>query len=165
MAVVPAGGVPGFGRTALRGADSPEACGRVQPSALAGNRDRERVADLTHPVVADSAQALDERRDRHALGAIEVDHRQARDRVLGRLEEYLARDPADRGRARPDQCAPQTRNRRVPGEDDDRPADELGTTHHQTLPRAGQCPHDAPAAARNEARSPHSSFWSSGYAS
>jgi hypothetical protein len=36
-------------------------------SALAGDGDVERVADLTHPFVAESADALDERPNRHAL--------------------------------------------------------------------------------------------------
>jgi hypothetical protein len=39
----------------------------AQRSALAGDGDVERVADLTHPFVAESADALDERPDRHAL--------------------------------------------------------------------------------------------------
>jgi hypothetical protein len=39
----------------------------AQRSALAGDGDVESVADLTHPFVAESADALDERPDRHAL--------------------------------------------------------------------------------------------------
>ena len=39
----------------------------AQRSALAGDGDVQRVADLTHPFVAESADALDERPDRHAL--------------------------------------------------------------------------------------------------
>ena len=46
---------------------SPQARALAQRSALAGDGDVERVADLTHPFVAEPADALDERPDRHAL--------------------------------------------------------------------------------------------------
>jgi hypothetical protein len=57
----------------------------AQRSALAGDGDVESVADLTHPVVAESADALDECPDRHALDRIKVNDRDARDRVFRRL--------------------------------------------------------------------------------
>jgi hypothetical protein len=40
---------------------------RRRGSAVAGDGDLEGRADLTHPLVPQSAEALDERRERHAL--------------------------------------------------------------------------------------------------
>jgi hypothetical protein len=72
-------------------------------SRFACHGDFERVADLTHPLVAESAQALHERSERHALDRVEVDGRGPRYRILARLEQDLALDPTNRGRARADQ--------------------------------------------------------------
>src|SRR5436190_6887609 len=77
-------------------------------SAVAVDGDLERRADLTHAVVAESAESLEERSEGNALDGIEIDDRDERDRVVRRLEEDLGLDPADRGRARSDQCTPQT---------------------------------------------------------
>jgi hypothetical protein len=134
-------------------------------SGLAVDRDLERLADLTHAVVAESAEALDQRPDRDALDRIEIDDRDERDRVVRRLEEDLGGDPTYRGRARPDQRPPQTRDRRVSREYDHRPAPDLWKLAPPDIASRGKRGHDAPAAARNEARSPHSSAWSSGCAS
>lgn len=137
----------------------------MRSSALAVDGDVERFADLTHTLIAESAQALDQRSDRNALDRIEVDDRDDWDRVVRRFEEDLGRDVADRGCARPDQGAPQPRNRRVSGEYDHRPAPDLWKFAPPDITSRWKRSHDAPAAARNEARSPHSSTSSSGCAS
>jgi hypothetical protein len=130
--------------------------------AAAGDGDFKRSADLTHPVVAESAEAFNERSQRHTLYRVEVHGRPPRDRVIAWLEEDLARDPANSGRARPDQSAAQPWNRSVSGQHDDRPTSDLGELTPPHLASDRKCGHDAPAAARNEAKSPHSSAASSG---
>lgn len=82
-------------------------------SAFAGDSDLERLADLEHPVIAESAETLDERPERDALDRIEIYNRPAWHGIVSRLQEHLARDSADRRRARPDQRAAEARNRRV----------------------------------------------------
>ena len=72
-------------------------------SGFAGDRDLEGSADLSHPLIAESAEALDERSERHALDRIEVDDGGPRDGVLVRLEQHLTWDTADCGCARTDQ--------------------------------------------------------------
>jgi len=132
------------------------------PSAFAGNSDIEGPADLLHAPVAESAETLDECRERHALDRIEIHDRGARHGIVARLEQHLARDAADRRCAGSDQRAPKTRDRRVSRQHDDRPAPDLGKlTPPDFSPRRKRV-HDEPAAARNEARSPHSSPESSG---
>jgi hypothetical protein len=69
---------------------------------VAVDSDLERFAELTHAVVAESAEALDQRPDRNALNRIEIDDRGERDWVSRRLEENLGRDAADGSRARSD---------------------------------------------------------------
>src|SRR4051812_48605328 len=118
-----------------------------------------------HAVIAEATQAVNQRRHRDALDRIEIDHRDERDRVVRGLEQDLGRDPADRSRARPDERTPQTRDGCVAGEDDDRPTPDLRKLAPPDIAPRGKRAHDAPAAARKEARSPHSSFSSSGWTS
>jgi hypothetical protein len=92
---------------------------------LAVDGDLERFADLPHTVVAESAQAVDQRSNRDALDRVEIDDRNEWDRVARRLEQDLGRDVANRGRARPDQSTPQTRDSSVTREYDHRPAPDL----------------------------------------
>jgi hypothetical protein len=134
-------------------------------SRHAGHGDLKGCADLSHPVVAEPAEAFDQNCDRNALDGIEVDGRGQGDRVITRLEYDLARDPADGGSARSDQRAAESRNRGVARKNDDRPTPSLAELAPPHLAPCGQSGHDAPAAARNDARSPHSSTSSSGCAS
>ena len=131
---------------------------RLGRSGFAGDGDLERGTDLTHPRVAESAQALDKRPERHALDRVEVDDRRKWDRVVAWLEQYLTRKPADCGRAWPDQCAMQPRNRRVTGKHHDRAAPDLRELAPPNLTSGRKRSHDAPAAARNESSWPHSSL-------
>lgn len=131
-------------------------------SVFAGDGDLESSADLTHPLVTESAEALYEGSKRHALYRVEVHDRPPRDRVLARLEQDFAREPTDCGRTRPDQRTPKPRNRRVSGQHDDGSPPDLGELTPPDLSAGRKCVHDAPAAFRNDARSPHSSLVSSG---
>jgi hypothetical protein len=54
-------------------------------SAVAGNGDVDGLADLQHPLVAESSETLDERRERHTLDGIEIHDRRARDGIVARL--------------------------------------------------------------------------------
>jgi hypothetical protein len=51
-------------------------------SAVAFDGDVERCAYLSHTVVAESSESLDEDRDGHALHGVEVDRAPAGDRIL-----------------------------------------------------------------------------------
>jgi hypothetical protein len=51
-------------------------------SALAFDGYGERCAHLSHAVVAESSEALDEDPDRHALDGVEVDRRSARNWIV-----------------------------------------------------------------------------------
>ena len=95
-------------------------------SAFAGDGDLEGLADLAHPVIAESAETLDERPERHALDRVEIHDRGLRHRVIAWLEQHLTRDATNCGRARPDQRAPKPRNRRISRQHHDRPAPHLG---------------------------------------
>ena len=70
---------------------------------LASHGDLEGRADLTHAVVAEPAEALDQGPNRHALYRIEVHDRASRNGILARLEQHLARDPTDGRSAWPDE--------------------------------------------------------------
>lgn len=143
---------------ANRGAHEPSSASTV-------DGDFEGFADLVHAVVAESAQALDQRSNRDALDRVEIDDRNKWDWVVWRLEEDLGRDVADRGRARPDQGTPQARDRGVSREHDHGPAPDLRELAPPDITSRRKGSHDAPAAERNEARSPHSSASSSGCSS
>jgi hypothetical protein len=130
-------------------------CSPDAESDFAGDGDLQGSADLTHPLVAESAEALDERPQRHALDRVEVDDPGPWNGVLARLEQHLTRDTTDPCRAGPDQRA-KARNRQ---------SRESTTTGRRPTPGKLTPPdlssrrkrrHDASAAVRNEARSPHS---------
>ena len=106
-------------------------------SALTVDGDLEGGTDLAHPAVAQPPDAVDEHGDRDALDRVEVDGAETGHRIVGRIEHDLARQPADRGRARRDECATQpgiaaSRDRTTTGR---RPI--CGNSHHQISPRSG----------------------------
>lgn len=152
-------GVDAIDKLEVSGGGANVVCGS---SASAVDGDFECFADFAHTLVAESAEAFDQRPDRNALDRIEVDDRDERDRVVRGLEEDLRRDTADCGCARPDQGAPQSRDRRVSGEHHYRPAPDLWKLAPPNIASRRKRSHDAPAGARNEARSPHASASSSG---
>lgn len=137
----------------------------IWESALAVHGDRQSGADLLHAKVAQASESLDEHRNRDALDRVKIDCRSTRHGIAAGLEHDLARQPSDRRRARPNERPPKPRNGCISGQDDDRSlvdARELAPPHLATFGRRG---HDAAAASRNEARSPHSSGSSRGWAS
>jgi len=155
-------------------ASAAQAAARRNPSAhpladplsgLAIDGDREGRTDLAHPSVRKSPKSLDEHPERHALDRIEVDCRALRDRILVRVQNDLARQQSDRSRAWCDQRSPKPRNSGIAREDNHRaPADCRQLAPPQFAATRGLA-HDAEAARRNDARSPHASGSSSGWRS
>src|SRR4051795_12278021 len=88
--------------------------------------DLERSTDLTHAVVAESAESLDEHADGRALHRVEVDGAAPRNRVFTGLEYDLASQLANRRGARSDQRATQPRDGRVTGDHHHRAANGVG---------------------------------------
>jgi hypothetical protein len=131
-------------------------------SAFAGDGDLEGFADLQHPLVAEAAETLDQRRQRDALERIEIDDRCAWHGIVARLQQHLAWNAADRRRARSDQRASKARNRRVSREHDYRTSTDLRELTPPDFSPSRKRAHEEPAAARNDARSPHSSPASTG---
>jgi hypothetical protein len=129
-------------------------CSADSESGFTGDGDLQGSANLTHPLVAESAEALDERPQRHALDRVEVDDRGQWNGVLARLEQHLTRDTTDPRRAGSDHRASKARNRDVSREHHDRPAPDTGKLTPPDLSSRRKRRHDAPAAVRNEARSP-----------
>ena len=83
---------------------------RPQPGAPwsgdAVDGDLERGAHVAHAVVAQPAEARDEHPDRHALRRVEVDGTTPGDRIVPRLQDHLARQAPNGGRARGHEGAP-----------------------------------------------------------
>jgi hypothetical protein len=122
-------------------------------------------ADLAHSSVAQSPRTADEGGNRDALDRVEVHRAMTRHRVVTRFEHDLADEAADRRCAWRHECAAMPRNHRVPRKDDDWSANDLGHLAPPDLPARWEVAHDAAAARRNDARSPHSSGSSSGCSS
>ncbi len=135
--------------------------GRAAPtaeseSAWAVDGDRERAADFLHAVVGEPAKALYEDARRHTFYGVEVHCAVAWDWIVAGFQSDLAGESADRCRARCDECSSEPRDRSVTRQDDDGPPAEIGkfAPPHLASPRQGA--HEAPAASRNDARSPQS---------
>ena len=131
-------------------------------SASAGYGDIQGLADLAHALVAEPAETLDKRPERDALDRVEVDSGRARHGIVARLERHLARESTDRRGAGADQCAPKARDRSVTRQHHYGATADLGELTPPHLPSRWKRAHEEPAAARNDARSPHSSPASSG---
>jgi len=137
------------------------------PLAVTVHGDVERLTDGSHPLVSQPSQPLDKHRDRNALDRVEVDSRSQRDRVAVRLDDDLARETSNRRRTRRDERASQPWDCRIAREHDDwPPADVWQLTPPELSSRwDGARGHDAAAASRNDARSPHASGFSGGVVS
>ncbi len=144
---------------------SPGPWPRPARSARAVDRDRQSVTHLAHSSIAQPADSVDQDGQRDTLDRIEIDRRTSWHRVVPGLKHHLADEPANRRRARRDQCASVPRDHRIARENDDRTATDLGHLTPPHLAARGHCDHDAAAARRNEARSPQSSGSSSGCSS
>ena len=127
--------------------------------------DRECVAHLPHPFVAEPSETVDEHAERHALHRVEVYRTELRNGIHLRLEHHLARQVADRRRTRGNEGSTEAGDRHVATEHDDGPAADVGQLTPPQLPPTRLVAHDEPAAARNDIRSPHSSGSSSGRSS
>lgn len=122
-------------------------------------------ADLANPDIGQPPHPLDENRHRYALDRVQIDRTRIRDRIRTRLQDHLTGQPANVRRARGDERAPQPWDGGIAREDDDRPPANIGDLGPPELTPTRQRVHDAPAARRHEARSPHSSGSSGGCAS
>src|SRR6185312_13188573 len=121
--------------------------------------DVERGAHFAHPVIAETSQSLHEGAYRHALDRIQIDRRALGYRVFVRLQDDLAGQTADGRRARRYQSAPQPWDGGIAGENDNRTATDLWKLTPPNLSPRGERArlHDAEAASRNDAKSPHAS--------
>jgi hypothetical protein len=126
------------------------------------DRDGERPADLLHALVTQATQPIDEHTDGNALDRVEVDRAHLGYRIGARFEQHLARQLADGRRARRDKGAPETRDRDVSAQHHDRSTADVWQLAPPHLTSTRLVAHEADAAARNDARSPHSSASSSG---
>lgn len=124
--------------------------------------DCEGCANVLHADVRQSAKAVDEHRNRHALDRVQIDCRAPGHRIVTRLEYDLAGKASDNRRAGGDQDTAEPRYRGVAGQNDDRAPTDLGELAPPHFSSRWQRAHDAVAARRNDARSPHSSGSSSG---
>lgn len=122
-------------------------------------------AYLTHPLVGQAAEPLDQETHRHALDGVQVDGAAARYWVVVRLEHHFAGQPSDRGRTRPDQRPSQPRDRGVARQNRYGATPDVGQLAPPHLAPPWELAHDAAAASRNDARSPHASVSSSGCSS
>jgi hypothetical protein len=131
-------------------------------SSGAVHRHLEGRTNGAHPGVGKSAKPADQDRDRHTFDRVQVHGRTARDRVGIGLKNNLAGETPDCRRARCNQCAPKPRDRCVTRQHDDRAPTDLGHFTPPDLPACRKSTHEAPAARRHDARSPHSSGSSAG---
>jgi hypothetical protein len=118
-----------------------------------------------HPVAAQCAEPIHEDRDRHALDRVQVDRTSPGDGIVTGLQDDLARESADRRRARRDDRSAQSGNGYVPRQHHNGTAPDVGKLGPPQLATPGGRRHEAAAASRNDARSPHSSGSSMGCSS
>lgn len=130
-------------------------------SACTVDGDGERGAGLAQTQIGNASQPLDEDGGGHRLDRVEIDGASARDRLEPRFEDNFTGQTSDSGGARGDKCTTKAGYRRVTRQDENRSATDLGHLAPPELTPLGERTQEAAAAARNEARSPHSSgSWS-----
>lgn len=135
----------------------------MSTGAVHGNR--KGGADVAHAVIGQPAKPGDEDRDRDTLDGVQVDRGTPRNRIFARVEDNLTGQSSDRGGAWRDEHAPKPWDCRVTGEDDDWSAPNFSYLAPPHLTSHGKRAHEAAAARRNDARSPHSSGSSAGCSS
>ena len=135
--------------------------GRVS-TAIDG--DAQSVADLPHLAVRQATDPVDQHPDRDALDRVEIRDARSWDRILAGLERHLTRKPTNGRRTRRNERPSETRDGCVTRQYDDGAATYLGELTPPHL-AARRRTHDAAAASRKDARSPHSSSVSSGVSS
>lgn len=127
--------------------------------------DRKCVADRPHPFVAQAPEAVGEDADRHALDRVEVDVAESWNRIGVGLENHLAGQSPDGGGARGDQGSAESGYRSISTQHDDGSAADARQFTPPELATPRLVAHEAAAASRNDARSPHSSTSSTGCSS
>lgn len=136
--------------------------GWLRSSAV--HRHFERRTYRSHALVAQSADPFDQHTEGHALDRVEIDCGAMPDWIIARFEDDLACQSANRGRTWGDQGASEALDCDVSRENDDWTSSDLGwLAPPQFASRREGC-HVAAAPARNDARSPHSSGSSRGWA-
>ncbi len=113
--------------------------------------------DVAHSVVTQTAEPFDQCCECDALDGVEVDRASSRDRIVTRFEQNFTGQPAHGGRARCDQASAQPGNRGVARQHHYRTSADLFEFTPPEFAAARFVGHDAAAASRNDARSPHSS--------
>jgi hypothetical protein len=139
----------------------------VRPLISAGTVDShcKGGTDLAHSGVTQTPQPADEDRDRDAFDRVEVHRRTTRHGVVTGFEHDFADEPSNRRRTWSHERAEMARDHCVARQDDDRSTTDLGHLAPPDLPTRGKGAHEAAAARRNDAKSPHSSCSSSGCSS
>lgn len=127
--------------------------------------DRQRSTDIPHSLVAQAAESINEHSDGHTLDRVEVDGAPPRDWITARLEQYLTRQASDGRGARGDKGSPEAWNGSVAAQHQYRPTADLRQLAPPQFAPVRLILHNAAAAERNDARSPHSSGSSSGCSS
>ena len=122
-------------------------------------------AELAHASVGEAPESVDENTHRNALHGVEIDGRRPGHGIFAGLQEYLAWQSPDRRGAGCHDGTSQSGDGSVAREDHDRPATDARQFAPPNLSTGGNGIHEAEAASRNEARSPHSSGSSSGCSS
>src|SRR5271156_2862578 len=115
----------------------------------------ERSTNLTHPLVAETPEAFHENGSRGTFDRVKVDRGPPRNRIITGFEHHLARQPADRRGTWGDQSAAEPWNRGVTRQHHDGTSTNLRKLAPPHLASSGNRHHEAAAASRNEARSPH----------
>lgn len=136
-----------------------------QRLSRAVDRDFKGCADGAHLGVGKPAKPADQYCDRDTFDGVEVHRRTAGDRVGTGFKHNLAGKSPDSRGARCDECTSKPRDRRVTRQHNDWAPADLGHLTPPHLPACRKRTHEAPAARRHEARSPHSSGSSTGCSS
>jgi hypothetical protein len=129
------------------------------------HRDFERQAHLSHPIVTEPAQPLDQHGDRDALDGVHIDSRPLRDRVVTWFENDLAGQSTHRRCTWGDEHSTKPGYSGVPRQHNHWTATDLRWLTPPDLTPGGKGRHDAAAASRKDARSPHASGSLSGCSS
>ena len=132
-------------------------------SAVAVNGDFERLTQLAHPDVGQAPDPFGEHAEGDTFDRVQVGHAVLWHRVVAWLEDNLTVHATDGRGARSDDRPPKARNGGVARSHDHRPSANVGKLAPPDLTSSWQRAHGSAAAARNDARSPHSSPSSRGW--
>ena len=134
-------------------------------SAVVVHGDFERLTKLPHPDIGKAPDSFGEDAESDTLDRVHVDHAVPWYRVVAWLEDNLTGQAADGRRARSDDRPSKPRDGGIARQHDYRPSANVGKLTPPDVTPSGRRAHDAADAARNDARSPHSSSSSRGWLS